>query len=80
LYSIDQAAYEAMLSRQRGVCAICGGRNQPPTRRLAVDHDHATGKVRGLLCYRCNSAIGLFDEDAERMQRAIDYVHGGGPA
>jgi hypothetical protein len=47
--------YDAMLKAQGGGCAICG--NPPKTRRLDVDHDHKTGKVRGLLCHRCNRAL-----------------------
>lgn len=50
--------YEALLEAQGGVCAICG--NPPAKRRLSVDHDHATGKVRGLLCFRCNRALLVY--------------------
>ena len=49
------AAYEALLEAQGGGCAICGA--TPKTRRLDTDHDHKTGKVRGLLCHRCNRAL-----------------------
>lgn len=52
---VDDATYAAMLERQGGHCAICP--NEPKTRRLHVDHDHRTGEVRGLLCYRCNRAL-----------------------
>lgn len=52
---IDDAAYDALLAAQGGHCAICP--NRPKTRRLHVDHDHATGAVRGLLCMRCNRAL-----------------------
>jgi Recombination endonuclease VII len=52
---ITDADYEALLAAQGGGCAICG--NPPKTRRLHVDHDHKTGKVRGLLCHRCNRAL-----------------------
>jgi hypothetical protein len=47
--------YDAMLAAQGGGCAICG--TKPKTRRLDVDHDHKTGRVRGLLCHRCNRAL-----------------------
>ena len=47
--------YDALLAAQGGGCAICG--NPPKTRRLHVDHDHKTGRVRGLLCHRCNRAL-----------------------
>ena len=51
-YNITLAEYDQMFEDQKGVCAICG--NPENNRRLAVDHDHKTGKVRGLLCTRCN--------------------------
>lgn len=52
---ITDADYAAMLAAQGGHCAICP--STPKTRRLHVDHDHATGAVRGLLCHRCNRAL-----------------------
>lgn len=71
-YGLAPGEYEAMLERQGGVCAICGKR--PVTIRLAVDHDHVTGRVRGLLCKRCNRALGLWEGDVERMERLILYI------
>jgi len=54
-------------------CHICGG--QCPTgRRLAVDHCHATGKVRGVLCANCNRALGLFGDNVALMAKAIEYL------
>lgn len=76
-YGIDLAEYESLLLRQEGVCAIC---KQPPrgqgknASRLHLDHCHLTGKVRGLLCRRCNPALGAFDDDIEKLQRAINYL------
>jgi hypothetical protein len=52
---VTDEQYEAMLERQGGGCAICGA--TPKTRRLHVDHEHRTGRVRGLLCHRCNRAL-----------------------
>lgn len=49
------AQYDKMLAAQGGKCAIC--KRPPKSRRLAVDHDHKTGKVRGLLCFRCNYRV-----------------------
>jgi hypothetical protein len=68
-----------MLQEQGGVCAIC---KQPPTgkwkgkysTRLAVDHDHATGAVRGLLCGRCNGGLGNFSDNMETMHKAMLYL------
>src|SRR5688500_1693885 len=55
-YGITKDDYLAMLERQGGVCATCG--NPPTDKPLCVDHDHTTGVVRGLLCHRCNKALG----------------------
>jgi hypothetical protein len=52
VYGIDELAYKVLLELQGGKCAIC--RARPKSKRLAVDHDHKTGAVRGLLCSRCN--------------------------
>ncbi len=70
---VTDADYERLLSEQGGTCALCP--TKPKTRRLHVDHDHATGKVRGLLCYRCNRALpaGL---DAAWHRRAAIYLEG----
>lgn len=79
-YDITIEQYESMLVAQGGVCAIC---RQPETHRdwrsgkvmwLAVDHDHLTGVIRGLLCNRCNSAIGYLDEQPERLVNAMEYL------
>jgi hypothetical protein len=71
--SIDQ--YEAMLLEQNGVCAIC--HKAPDKRRLNIDHDHKTGLVRGLLCIKCNRAIGLLKDDTDLLQSAINYLKKG---
>lgn len=79
-YGITLEAYTLILKEQNGVCAICKKpettkhNNSDKTRALAVDHDHKTGKVRGLLCGRCNQAIGLLDDNEERMALAILYI------
>lgn len=64
--------YWEMFDRQGGLCAIC--RNQPDWRRLAVDHDHVTGAVRGLLCSQCNTGLGFFKDDPELVQVALCYL------
>lgn len=73
-FGISLEQYEEMFADQGGCCKIC---NQPETvvnRQLAVDHCHATGKIRGLLCSKCNKAIGLFQDDCERLLRAVGYL------
>ncbi|QZE11266.1 HNH endonuclease [Streptomyces phage Forrest] len=64
--------YNLMESKQNGVCAICGGRDEDVS--LAVDHCHSTGIVRGLLCRKCNMGLGYFDDDIEKMTKAIAYL------
>lgn len=73
LYGIGQADYDLLLVRQGGVCAICGGR-PPEGRRFHVDHDHATDQVRGLLCGKCNTGIGHFEDDVQRIASAATYL------
>jgi hypothetical protein len=67
------AEYEEMLERQGGVCAICA---LPPEqdRKLQVDHCHQTGKVRGLLCMKCNKGIGQLNDDPKRVAAALRYL------
>ena len=79
-FGISKADYEAMLLAQRGKCAICRRAERviaPETeepRALAVDHCHETGRVRGLLCYRCNVALGHLDHNEALLENAIDYL------
>ncbi len=84
-YGITSPEYDAILKAQGGVCWIC---EQPPKKggnRLAVDHLHSKGenkrnprekrdRVRGLLCWACNGAIGKFRDDITRLRRAADYL------
>lgn len=80
LYQLTQEDYAALLAIQNGTCAICeqaerviDARTGEP-RNLSVDHDHETGHVRGLLCGRCNRALGQFGDSVEVAQRAADYL------
>jgi Recombination endonuclease VII len=70
-YGISLEEYELRLALQNGVCAIC---NKKPKGLLCVDHCHVTGKVRGLLCKKCNSGLGFCDDDPIRMQAGADYL------
>jgi Recombination endonuclease VII len=72
-YGITIADYDRMFEAQNGVCAICG-QPRPEERTLHVDHDHETGVIRGLLCFRCNNALGDFREEYELFQRAANYL------
>lgn len=71
-YGLEVGEYNRILTRQNGGCAICG--KKPRKRFLAVDHDHTTGRVRGLLCYFCNKALGVFEYDATTASRASKYL------
>jgi len=71
-YNLTVADYGVMLVSQNGVCAICG--NPPSDRGLAVDHCHATNKVRGLLCFTCNVALGCLRDDLDLLASASSYL------
>ena len=83
LYGITFDDYEAMLKAQNGLCAICGGQCSVK-KRLSVDHDHTTGAVRGLLCIKCNCAIGYLKDSTDLARKALEYLvnasNGIGPA
>lgn len=72
LYGITMDIYDALNSAQGGCCAVCG--KQSDGRRLDIDHDHTTGKVRGLLCAACNRAIGLIHDSSERAWALASYL------
>lgn len=85
-YGVSIEMLELLLKDERGRCAICRRPWQecPPAKRVryeasffhhvCVDHDHGLGKVRGLLCNACNTAIGLFEERPERFENALEYL------
>jgi len=71
--------YRALLIKQKGKCAICrkdfGHISCLGLKaKLAVDHDHETGRVRGLLCGKCNRGLGWFGDDPKLLRRAADYL------
>lgn len=72
-YGITVEQYDAMLARQKGKCGLCG-KKPKPDKRLAVDHCHRTGKVRGLLCHCCNNGLGCFNDNTDLMLLAVAYV------
>lgn len=74
-YGLTAADFAARFESQGGCCAICG---EVLSADPCIDHDHNTGKVRGLLCRSCNSGIGLLKESPDVLRAAIDYVKRGG--
>lgn len=76
-YGITPEEYDEMAATQDNVCASCGlpetANNQHGPLPLAVDHDHETGKVRGLLCMRCNRCLGMLGDNAERIEKLAAY-------
>ena len=80
-YGITLEQYEELFEKQGGVCALCkkpetARRNKKAEggERLAVDHCHDTGVVRGLLCFKCNTAIGALGDTQEAAVRAMNYL------
>ena len=70
-YGLRIRDFETLLIAQLGMCAICGRYER---QKLHVDHDHGTNRVRGLLCGKCNKAIGLLDDDPRRVRSAESYL------
>jgi hypothetical protein len=75
-YGITEEEYTILLTIQGGKCAVCGGDNSMSRQsmRLFVDHDHLTGRVRGLLCSNCNQALGYVHDDPELLLKLIEYL------
>jgi hypothetical protein len=74
-YGIQVDEFNEMMLDQDGKCYICSGDNGLIA--LCIDHDHKTGKVRGLLCNRCNRGLGLFQDEPALLIRAVDYLENG---
>jgi Recombination endonuclease VII len=70
-YGLSVAEFDALVEKQNKCCAIC---EKEFERTPQVDHDHKTGKVRGLLCIKCNRALGLFADDSNVLKNAITYL------
>ncbi len=71
-YGLSLEVYQRMLDEQGGKCAICGYKS--PVKPLSVDHDHANGKIRGLLCAWCNTTLGQVNDNVETLRKMIKYV------
>lgn len=80
-YGITVEQFDELMAAQGARCAICritqAEYMEATKRRFAVDHDHKTGRVRGLLCNQCNTALGLLRESPALVERAADYLHEG---
>ena len=76
-YGITKEDYEKMLLKQNGGCAICGKTKSghKNTDEMVVDHCHKTKKVRGLLCNRCNTLLGLIDDNPEFIENITNYLN-----
>lgn len=79
-YGINEESYKSLFNKQKGKCALCRKEENRKSRwskrkcSLVVDHNHKTNKLRGLLCHKCNSALGLFNEDIKLLYRVIKYL------
>jgi hypothetical protein len=73
-YKLTRGEWHAMFDKQKGCCAICGESQDNLNHPLEIDQDHVTGKIRGLLCRKCNSGIALLGDDIERLKIAIGYL------
>jgi hypothetical protein len=74
LYNMTIEQYDQILADQRGLCAICGTDKAGRGRLFYVDHDHVTGRVRGLVCNSCNRALGLFKDNLDILRSAVTYM------
>jgi len=75
LYNISLNEYYEILTVQNGGCAICGKEKSKSKDFLCVDHDHKNGEIRGILCDNCNRGLGLFDDNAELLMNAFNYLN-----
>lgn len=73
-FGITIERYEEMLAEQGGVCGICERTERIKGRRLAVDHSHESGRIRGLLCSACNQSLGHLGDDINGVMRAVEYL------
>jgi predicted transcriptional regulator len=73
-FGITPEQYNEMFVNQEGRCAVCGKHQKELKTVLAVDHDHVTEEIRGLLCGPCNMGLGMFRDDPILLQKAIDYL------
>lgn len=78
VYGITLEQYDAMVAAQKGLCGICGKPELRGDHRLAVDHCHESGNVRGLLCRACNQALGTFGDTIAGLKLVMAYLEKAG--
>jgi hypothetical protein len=83
-YNIDLDGFSVLWQAFSGKCGICGVGMKLPAKRkgqaldvVAIDHDHVTGNIRGLLCNACNKGLGLFNDDITKLINAIKWLENG---
>lgn len=74
-YNISLELYNELFTKQNGCCAICNKHQSDLPRGLIIDHDHKTEKVRGLLCYSCNSSLGGIKDDIEIAKSRLNIIN-----
>jgi hypothetical protein len=74
VYGITLEDYNRMFEEQEGCCKICKRHQTEFNKRLHVDHDHKTGKIRGLLCHNCNLALGRLGDSIQTLKSALEYL------
>jgi hypothetical protein len=74
VFGLKPRQYVEMLEEQDYKCAVCGKTEQENNKRLAVDHCHKTGKIRKLLCHKCNCALGMVDDNKDMLSSLISYL------
>lgn len=76
VFGITLIEYKLMLENQQHKCKICNKHKNEFKKQLAVDHCHSTGRIRGLLCEKCNVGLGSFKDNIEVLTQAIEYLKG----
>jgi hypothetical protein len=73
-YGITESDYVLLLNKQNDCCDICGIHKSIYGKKFAVDHDHSTGAIRGLLCSNCNTGIGKLKDNVDTIRKALQYM------
>lgn len=73
-HGITLEQYQVMYDKQNGCCAICNVHQDKLKQAMCVDHNHITGKIRGLLCGKCNRGIGYLNDSINTLEQAINYL------